>query len=163
MEQHLEQQHHFLQLRRWLIGLIIGLVIMSVLALCSIMFNWTWTGFQGNTLWDWLKLLLLPVALSAAPLWANTRQQWGTSWLVAIIAALAVLLFFVIGGYALNWTWTGFQGNTLWDWLGLLLLPLMLTVVTVQLRSHQDRLRIAELQKQLAEQLLQNAGQQPSQ
>jgi hypothetical protein len=22
---------------------------------------WTWTGYQGNTLWDWLQLLLLPL------------------------------------------------------------------------------------------------------
>ena len=27
-------------------------------------------------------------------------------------------------GYWLDWTWTGFPGNTLWDWLHLLVLPL---------------------------------------
>jgi hypothetical protein len=31
----------------------------------------------------------------------------------------------VIGGYALRWTWTGYSGNTLWDWLQLLLVPLV--------------------------------------
>ncbi len=29
------------------------------------------------------------------------------------------------------WAWTGFTGNTLWDWLHLLLLPLLLPVVVV--------------------------------
>jgi hypothetical protein len=32
--------------------------------------GWQWTGFRGNNqLWDWLTLLLLPVALGAIPLW----------------------------------------------------------------------------------------------
>ena len=31
----------------------------------------------------------------------------------------------LIGGYAWRWTWTGHRGNTLWDWLQLLLLPLV--------------------------------------
>ena len=31
----------------------------------------------------------------------------------------------MIGGYALRWTWTGYAGNTLWDWLQLLLVPLL--------------------------------------
>jgi hypothetical protein len=40
----------------------------------------------------------------------------------AIIAALATgWIVTVIGGYALRWTWTGYPGHTLWDWLGMLL------------------------------------------
>jgi len=34
----------------------------------------------------------------------------------------------IVGGYAWRWTWTGYQGNTLWDWLQLLLLPLVVPV-----------------------------------
>jgi hypothetical protein len=26
---------------------------------------WSWTGFSGNTLWDWLHLLLLPLLIPA--------------------------------------------------------------------------------------------------
>ncbi len=38
---------------------------------------------------------------------------------------------FVTVGYAIPWGWTGFTGNTLWDWLHLLLLPLLLPTVIV--------------------------------
>jgi hypothetical protein len=32
--------------------------------------DWTWTGFQANNqLWQWLQLLLLPVAIGTLPLW----------------------------------------------------------------------------------------------
>ncbi|MGH2876625.1 MAG: hypothetical protein ACRDNJ_10810 [Solirubrobacteraceae bacterium] len=34
-------------------------------------------------------------------------------------------------GYAVPWAWTAFTGNTLWDWLHLLLLPLLLPTVVV--------------------------------
>ena len=37
----------------------------------------------------------------------------------------------IIGGYALSWKWTGYQGNTLWDWLRLLLLPLVVPTILV--------------------------------
>ena len=33
------------------------------------------------------------------------------------------------GGYALRWSWTGYPGNTLWDWLQLLLLPLVVPAI----------------------------------
>jgi hypothetical protein len=40
----------------------------------------------------------------------------------AIIAALAAgSIVTVIGGYALRWQWTGYAGNTVWGWLGILL------------------------------------------
>ena len=35
--------------------------------------------------------------------------------------ALAVT---IVGGYAGNWSWTGFKGNTMWDWLALVLAPI---------------------------------------
>ena len=47
----------------------------------------------------------------------------------AIIAALvAGWIVTVIGGYALHWTWTGYNGRDLWDWLGKLL-PLMFPII----------------------------------
>ena len=46
------------------------------------------------------------------------------------MAALAVgWIVTVIGGYALRWTWTGYADNTLWDWLQLLLLPLVFPTI----------------------------------
>ena len=92
-----------------------------------------WTGFRGQTLWDWFELLLLPAALAAAAgmrvplrkvLRSLRRYQKG------IMAALTVgWIMTVIGGYALRWTWTGYAGNTLWDWLQLLLLPLVFPTI----------------------------------
>jgi hypothetical protein len=36
-------------------------------------FDWTWTGFQGNKLWDWIDLLLVPVLLPFVLAWLATR------------------------------------------------------------------------------------------
>jgi hypothetical protein len=38
----------------------------------------------------------------------------------------------VIGGYALRWRYTGYPGDTLRDWLQLLLLPLMVPAILLQ-------------------------------
>lgn len=94
---------------------------------------WRWTGFPGKTLWDWFGLLLLPAALVIAPeLPAALRSLRPHH--KAIIAVLTLgWVATIIGGYALNWSWTGYQGNTLWDWLELLLLPLVVPIVLVPL------------------------------
>jgi hypothetical protein len=42
-----------------------------------------------------------------------------------------VFLGLVLAGYLAKWRWTGFTGNTVWDWLHLLLLPLLVPVVIV--------------------------------
>ena len=39
----------------------------------------------------------------------------------------------VLAGYLARWRWTGFTGNTAWDWLHLLLLPLLVPAVIVPL------------------------------
>ena len=41
---------------------------------------------------------------SRSPGWPSSRPR---SW--------------TIGGYALQWHWTGYAGNTVWGWLGILL------------------------------------------
>jgi hypothetical protein len=58
--------------------------------------------------------------------------------MVAECLAVAALVVLVSGGYLLRWTWTGFTVNTLWDWLGLFLVPFMLPVV-FHLLGQQDR------------------------
>jgi hypothetical protein len=35
------------------------------------------------------------------------------------------------GGYAGGWGWTGYPGNTLWDWVQLLLAPIAITTFVV--------------------------------
>ena len=47
---------------------------------------------------------------------------------VVVLAAFAAL---VLAGYLVPWAWTGFTGNTLWDWLSLALLPLVLATAAL--------------------------------
>jgi hypothetical protein len=91
-----------------------------------------WTGFRGQTLWTWIELLLLP-AVVAVTMALASMQVKPVAFLRSlrpyqqnVLAILALgWAFTVIGGYALHWRWTGYAGNTLWDWLQLLLLPLV--------------------------------------
>jgi hypothetical protein len=120
--------------RRVIYGVFIVAWIGFVIAGYAIPLNWT--GFRGQTLWNWFGLLLLPAALATTMALPSMRiglpQVFRSMRLYqkAIIAALAVgWVVTVIGGYALRWRWTGYSGNTLWDWLGLLLLPLLVPTV----------------------------------
>jgi hypothetical protein len=88
-----------------------------------------WTGFRGNTLWDWFLLLVLPLTLVMTRAWAKSSRSLRMQH-KAIIVLLAVgWVVTLFGGYALAWNWTGYQGNTLWDWLQLLLLPLVFPTI----------------------------------
>lgn len=88
-----------------------------------------WTGFAGNTLWNWFGLILLPAAVASLCAWPSAGRSLRRSHKTAIAAVVAGWVITVIGGYALRWTWTGYQGNTLWDWLQLLLLPLVIPTI----------------------------------
>ncbi|MGA8635514.1 MAG: hypothetical protein WB805_11720 [Candidatus Dormiibacterota bacterium] len=101
-------------------------VAFVVLIVGGYAFNWGWTGFKGNTLWDWLGLLALPVVVASLPLWFATNERFEARWRVVGLAGLAIFVVVVVGGYALDWAWTGFRGNTLWDWLRLLMVPFVL-------------------------------------
>jgi hypothetical protein len=88
----------------------------------------SWTGFRGMTLWNWYGLMLLPAAvasLGARPPGRPLRPRHKA------VIALAVTgwVVTVFGGYLLAWAWTGYAGNTLWDWLQMLLLPLLFPTV----------------------------------
>lgn len=103
----------------------------AVLVMAGYLVPLNWTGFPGNTLWNWLELTVLPVAVVSArfllTLLRSLRESQKRAIISALVAAAWVLI--VVGGYAWHWSWTGFQGNTLWDWLGLLLLPLLVPTV----------------------------------
>lgn len=105
--------------------------VFGVFVLAGYVVPLGWTGFAGNTLWNWFELLLLPAAIVIVPLLPRLARSMrprhmglvtllGVGWLVSIV-----------GGYTLRWSWTGYQGNTLWDWLQLLLLPLIVPTVLV--------------------------------
>jgi hypothetical protein len=92
---------------------------------------WGWTGFVGNTLWDWLNLAALPVAVALIPVLVELRPDWGRAHAAVLGAGAAAFVGLVLAGYLAHWQWTGFTGNTVWDWLHLLLLPLLVPAVIV--------------------------------
>lgn len=108
-----------------LLALFAGLVVVGYAQ------PWKWTGFTGNKLWDWLELLVLPLAVALSPVFEEMRTRWSTRHSLIAAASLAAFAAIVIGGYVGKWGWTGFRGNTLWDWLQLLLLPLVLPLLIV--------------------------------
>lgn len=107
------------------------LVAWAILVVLGYVVPWAWTGFAGNTLWDWLKLVALPLAIALIPLYRDLRVGWQPRHTLIGAGALGLLLVAVLGGYLAGWAWTGFAGNTLWNWLQLLLLPLLLPAVIV--------------------------------
>ncbi|MGH8860480.1 MAG: hypothetical protein ACRDVG_04465 [Jatrophihabitantaceae bacterium] len=88
-----------------------------------------WTGFSGNTLWNWLELLVLPAAVAAASLWHDANPGVRTH----LVAGTGLTTFAVLVacGYLVPWHWTGFSGNTVWDWIKLLMLPLLIPTILV--------------------------------
>ena len=101
--------------------------------------GWSWTGFHDNNqLWDWLSLLLLPVALGTIPLWIQDRDYISRPRRVAYGVVIVAWTGFVIAGYLIPLKWTGFQDQKLWDWFHLILLPVALTT-TMALTSSRVR------------------------
>jgi hypothetical protein len=109
-----------------------------VLVVGGYAYDWHFTGFPGKTLWDWLDLLVLPFALTLLPI--SLESSWGRlrEMRIALSAAGIALGLLVVAGYAFDWAWTGFRGNTFWDWLHLLLVPFLLPAVVTWLsaRAH---------------------------
>ena len=89
--------------------------------------HWSWTGISGNTatLWDWISLLLLPITVATLPIWLTRRHALDSRRKATGFACLAVFVGIVLAGYLVPWGWTGFEGNALWDWMHLLVLPLV--------------------------------------
>jgi hypothetical protein len=113
------------------VGVLAGLAAFGALVLAGYAVPWGWTGFTGNTLWDWLNLALLPLAVVLIPVMVELTEAWERRHQVSGLGALAGFGALVAAGYLIPWRWTGFTGNTLWDWLHLLLLPLVVPVVIV--------------------------------
>lgn len=93
-----------------------------------------WTGFPGHTLWDWFELALLPLVVTAAPIWLKANRIRRRHLLIGAAAGLAFGAF-LLAGYAVPLGWTGFSDNTAWEWLTLLLLPVLLPTVVIPLIS----------------------------
>ena len=94
--------------------------------------GWAWTGYRDEdnaSLWGWLHLVLLPVTIALLPFWLRSRARRKAAWRIGFSVVALVFAVLVIGGYRRNWGWTGFKGNTLWNWLELFLVPFVLPAV----------------------------------
>ncbi len=124
--------------------LVVGGAVIATLVVGGYGFKWAWTGVGENTrLWDWMQLLVVPLTIVTLPLWFTTQRLWGRRSLTLFSGLLVAFVIVVIGGYAFNWTWTGFQGNTLWDWWHLLLIPFVLPITVTWVRTHPERVAAA--------------------
>ena len=115
---------------------------LAILVMGGYWWRWSWTGFTGNTLWEWMNLVLLPLAIAVSPLWVKTRFTHPRKWMAGLAVPGVVVLVVVAGGYRFGWAWTGFAGNTLWDWMRLLVVPLVLPVLFASLDQHQHELGV---------------------
>ena len=116
--------------RVWLALLVAG---FGVLVAAGYAFDLAWTGFPGNELWDWLELLLLPLAIGLVPVWVELAGGLRPRHVAVAVACTAFLVVAIAGGYGARWHWTGFRGNTLFDWIQLVIAPLLLPFFLVPL------------------------------
>ena len=95
--------------------------------------HWSWAGINGHTakLWDWLHLLLLPFVLAFLPIWLSRTTRVSARRKRLGLTAIGVFAVVVLLGYTIPWVWTGFRGNTLWDWFGLIALPVAVALAPV--------------------------------
>lgn len=120
-----------------------AMTLFTALVFAGYLIPWNWTGFRGNTLWDWLELALLPLVVATSSLWAEVaparRLALGTA-----VAGGLILLVLGLCGYLVPWSWTGFTGNTAWDWFKLLLLPVLIPTLIVPAANAAVATRFAD-------------------
>lgn len=123
----------------------IALGLFAALVVAGYLLPMRWTGFTGNTLWDWLELLLLPLVIATTSLW-STSALVHRPYITIVLAVVVLFLVLVISGYEVPLTWTGFRGNTAWDWIKLLLVPTLVPTVLVPFVTERlrDGLGVAE-------------------
>jgi hypothetical protein len=112
--------------------------ILGTAALASVLFvlagylaPLVWTGFRGQTLWNWLTLIVLPITLTTVRTWPTTGREVKRVHVIAAGSLAIGWLVTLVGGYAFGWTWTGYEGNKLWDWMELLLSPIAINLFVV--------------------------------
>jgi uncharacterized membrane protein YphA (DoxX/SURF4 family) len=134
--------HHRGNLTRKHRGLVaVATLVFGVLVLLGYLVPLRWTGFTDNRLWDWLELLLLPLVVATASLWAD-RHRIRRGHLMVVGALVLVFVAVALGGYLVPWSWTGFRGNTAWDWLKLLLLPVVVPAILLPLIQQRITVRL---------------------
>lgn len=120
--------------RGWLVLAVVAAAFV-VLVVLGYVYDLAWTGFPGNTLWDWLELLVLPLTIALVPVWLELAEGVRLRHAVVLACIVLALAVAVVGGYVGRWDWTGFRGNTLYDWIDLFVAPLLLPLVLVPLAA----------------------------
>lgn len=129
--------------RVWRIAGAVTGVLLALTIVASYSWHWSWTGFGGKQLWDWLHLMLFPVVVVLLPEWVRKGEPFGLR--ERGIAAVVLIGFVVllIGGYDWGWTWTGFTGNSFHDWLALMIAPFLLPLSCRLLHAYHTSGRAA--------------------
>jgi hypothetical protein len=111
-----------------------AVVVFAVFVVAGYLKPIGWTGFRGQTLWNWLLLIVLPLSVMTVRAWPDTSRKVRRHHIGLIAVFGFALTITIVGGYAGSWAWTGYKGNTLWDWLALVLAPIAFaTIVTPSL------------------------------
>src|SRR5207248_969581 len=123
--------------REWTVALYVIAALLLVSVVGGYVFNWSWTGFQGNTLWDWFNVVLQPFGLAGLSIFLGSTVKWREVFELVVAVVVVFLLASVAGSYAFNWNWTGFQGNRLSEWINLPLSPVTLAVVSISFKGYE--------------------------
>ncbi len=76
-------------------------------------------------------------------------------WMGVVVLVCATIVVLAIGGYFMDWTWTGFKGNTFWDWLSLLITPVTIATVSTLFSYQQSQWTMASNERKRQEEALQ--------
>jgi hypothetical protein len=62
----------------WLVPVLVALVVLiATITSLGYWLRWTWTGLGTKSAWDWLELLIIPIALGAGAFWFNQQARRG--------------------------------------------------------------------------------------
>ena len=71
-----------------------------------------------------------PVVIATVKFWTAERTMETRHWM-GVAAVIAGFVIFAASAYLLPINWSGFVGNTLWDWVKLLFIPILMPLVLV--------------------------------
>src|SRR3954453_22015358 len=84
------------------------LLAFAALVLAGYLMPMPWTGFTGNTLWDWLSLALLPLVIATSTL-GRPPPRWTARHVGLLTSGVVLASVVVAAGYLVPWAWTGFS------------------------------------------------------